>query len=74
MTNVVKFQPVEAGENYRLDPDEILEKAKGQDFSRLLIIAEHEDGRPYVAGSANAGECLILMEIAKRVICFGEDE
>lgn len=35
MSNVVKFEPVEVGEGYRFDPDEILEAAKGQGFQTL---------------------------------------
>ena len=69
--NVVKFNPVVVGEGYRFDPDQILEAAKGANFASLCIIAEYEDGEIYVAGSANAGECLILMERAKRQIIFG---
>ncbi len=71
-TNVLKFEPVLVGEGFRFDTDEILEAAKGQRFSRLAILGELEDGKMYVAGSANAGETMVLMEKAKRVIVFGE--
>jgi hypothetical protein len=63
--NVVKFKPVEIGENYRFDPDEILEAAKGRPFGRLVIIGDLPDGEIYVAGTANAGESMVLMERAK---------
>lgn len=68
MTNVVELKLVEVGENVRLDADKILEAAKGKKFDRLAIIGELEDGEIYVAGNANAGETLVLMEMAKRVI------
>jgi hypothetical protein len=73
MSNVVKLEPVEVGDGYRFDPDEILEAAKGKEFARLVILGELPDGEIYVAGSANAGESLILIEHAKRKIVFGED-
>lgn len=72
--NVVKFEPVEVGENYRFDPDEMLEAAKGQGFTTFAIIGECEDGSFWVSGSANAGETLILMEKAKHQIVFGDDD
>ncbi len=65
MAEVVKLRPVEVGENYRFDPDAILEAAKGQGFTTLAIIGQLEDGSIWISGSANAGETLILMEKAK---------
>lgn len=62
---VVKFVPQFVGEAFRFDPDVILEQAKGQNFDRLVILGEDEAGEIYIAGSANAGESLILMERAK---------
>lgn len=73
MSEVVKFQPVEVGVGYRFDPDVILEEAKGNEFVKLAVLAERPDGSFYVSGNANAGETLILMEMAKRSIIFGED-
>ena len=73
VTNVLKFDPVVVGEGFRFDTDEILEAAKGQKFSRLCILGDLEDGSIWVSGSANAGETLVLMEMAKRVIVFGEE-
>jgi hypothetical protein len=73
MSNVVKLEPVELGERFRLDPDEILDAAKGIEFSGLVILGELPDGEIYIAGIANAGETLVLMERAKRYLVFGED-
>jgi hypothetical protein len=73
MSNIVEFKPVEVGEGFRFDPDELLEAAKGNITGRLAIIGEMEDGSIWVSGSANAGETLILMEMAKRRIVFGEE-
>ncbi len=61
------------GEGFRFDCDELLEAAKGKGFTRLAILGELEDGTPYIAGNANAGETLVLMERAKRTIVFGDD-
>lgn len=65
MSNVVKFDPVVVGEGYRFDADEILEAAKGQEFTNLAIIGELPDGEIWFSGMANAGETLILIERAK---------
>lgn len=68
MGEVVKLDLVEVGEGFRFDPDDLLEKAKGHDFERLVIIGVLPDGEMYVAGSANAGESLIAIEWAKEHI------
>jgi hypothetical protein len=66
VTNVTKLEVVTVGEGFRFDPDVILEAAKGQGFTNLVIIGEMpDDDELYVAGMANAGESLILMERAK---------
>lgn len=67
--NVVKLELVSGGEEFRFDADEILEAAKGRKFHSVMIIADYEDEDDlYVASSCNAGEAMILMEMAKRVI------
>ena len=72
MSNVHKLELVEVGEDFRFDPDEILDAAKGQGFETLCIIGQLPDGTIWVSGSANAGESLILMERAKRQVIFGD--
>lgn len=69
---ILELVPEYVGENHRFDPDVILEEAKGNGFVRLAVLAERPDGTIWVSGSANAGETLILMELAKRRIVFGE--
>ena len=73
-SNVVKLEPVEIGEGFRFDSDEILEDSKGQAFTTLAILGQLEDGSFWVSGNANAGETLVLMERAKHHLVFGEDE
>ena len=72
-SNVVEFHPQVVGEGYRFEPDDILEGAKGQDFTNILVVGEYDDGTLWVSSAANAGEALVLMERAKRKIVFGED-
>lgn len=74
MAEVVRLADhlTEVGPGYRFDPDQILEAAKGQGFTSLVIVAEMEDGELWVSSAANAGEALILMERAKQRIVFGE--
>ena len=71
MGEVTKLQPVELGEDFRFDPDEILEAAKGQDFTELCIIGRLPDGGLWVTGTANGGETLIHLERAKDFIVHG---
>ncbi len=73
MSEVLKFKPALVGEGYRFDAAEVLETAKEKHFRTLAILGETEDGKLYVAGSANAGETMVLMEKAKRLIVFGEN-
>lgn len=69
---VVKLDPITVGEGFRFDPDELLEAAKGQGFTNLVIIGELPDGEYWVSGMANAGETFILMERAKMRIINGD--
>lgn len=69
---VTKLELVEVGEGFRFDPDDLLEAAKGQGFTRLAILGENPDGTLWVSGSANAGETVILIELAKHQIIHGE--
>lgn len=69
--SVVKLELVEVGEGFRFDPDHLLEAAKGQGFTRLAILAENPDGSLWVSGTANAGETIILIELAKHQIIHG---
>lgn len=73
MGDVRKFEPVEVGDGFRFDPDEILEAAKGQGFTNLVVLGELPDGEVWVSGMANSGESLIMIERAKRQIVFGEE-
>lgn len=71
MSKVVKFEPVEVGDGYRFDPDEVLDAAKGQGFTELVILGTLPNGERWVSGNCNAGEALILMERAKLVLIGG---
>lgn len=72
MAEVVKLHPVEVGDGYRFEAAPILDAAKEETFSRLAVIGELEDGSIYVAGTANAGETMILIERAKHFLVFGD--
>ena len=73
--NIVRLELVNGvGENYRFDANTILDAAKEHDFQKFVLIGEfsdpekREDEGLYVAGNANFGETLILMELAKLTI------
>jgi len=73
VSNVIKLQPVEVGDSYRFDPDDVLETAKGQDFTCLAVLGQLSDGEIWITGNANVGELLVLMEQAKHKLVFGEE-
>lgn len=72
--NVHKLSLVSVGEGFRFVADDILGAAKGKDFTQIAILAQHEDGSIWVSGSANLGETLVLMELAKHELLFGGDQ
>lgn len=73
MAEVVRLHPDSVGPGYRFDPDDVLEAAKEQGFETLAILAQNPDGSIWISGNANAGETLVLMERAKRMVVFGEE-
>lgn len=62
----------EVGDNYRRDPDEMLEAAKGEDFTNLIILGQYRDGSLFVSGISNVGMALVMMELAKHQLVHGE--
>jgi hypothetical protein len=62
----------EIGDNYRFDPDELLENAKDGGFTNLLILGQCADGTLYVSGVSNVGMALVMMELAKHQLIHGE--
>ena len=72
MAEVLRFEPKVVGDGYRFDPNVILDEAKDRGFTSVVVIGEMEDGSTWVSSAANAGEALILMERAKKLVVFGE--
>lgn len=70
--NVTKLELVEVGEGFRFDADELLEAAKGQEFTALFIAGQLADGTLWLSSTANAGETLILLEKVKHQVILGE--
>lgn len=71
--NVVKLEVVEVGENHRFEAAQLFDAAKTYDFERMAIIGRLENGEIYVAGTANAGETMVLLKQAEHYIVFGRD-
>ena len=55
-----------------LDPDMLLQAVQGQGLIDLVIVATQPDGRLWVSSSCGAGDAVMQMERAKRLIIFGE--
>jgi hypothetical protein len=70
---VFKLEPVEIGDSFRFDPDEVLDYAKGQEFTSMVVLGQLPDGEIWITGNANAGEILVMMERAKHHLVFGEE-
>lgn len=71
MAEIVKLELVEVGENFRFEPDYILDAAKGQKFTTLAVLAQNEDGTLWVSSTANLGETVILIEKSKHQLLHG---
>lgn len=71
-SNVIRLVPDGVGDGYRIEADTVLKAAKGREYHRLVVIGQDEEGELYLAGTANAGESLILIELAKHQIVHGE--
>lgn len=59
-------------EEFRFDATDILEAAKAKKFETMAIIGFLEDGKLYVAGNANLGETLVMLEKFRYQIGSGE--
>ena len=70
---IVQLNPETVGDEYRFDPDQVLEDSKRQGFVTLVVLAQNEDGDIWITGNANVGETLVLMERAKHHLVFGDD-
>lgn len=72
MAEIFKLNTELVGNNYKFDPDEILESAKGKEMVSVIIIGELPDGKLWVSSSDGPGDTLLLMEHARRRVVFGE--
>jgi hypothetical protein len=74
MSNVVPLDPNLVGDGYRFDPDEVLEGAKGQEFTDLCIIGRLPNNKTiWLSSTAGFAETLLMLERAKlKLIRMGE--
>jgi hypothetical protein len=73
MGEVREFKPEVVSNGRHFEPDYILEKAKGNGFVSVVVIAEMDNGETWVSASEGQGDAMLLLERAKRIIVFGED-
>lgn len=73
MGTVTELKLVEVGEGFRFEAGKILDGAKGNVFERMAVVGRLESGELYVAGTANAGEMLVLLEQVRHFIVFGKE-
>lgn len=66
--NVVALKLVEIGEGVVLDGRQVMQAAIDAGLRRVVVIGEMADGEEWVSSNVNAGESLIMIERAKRVI------
>jgi hypothetical protein len=62
----------EVGSTYRFDVEDIINGTLGRGLVSVLIIGQDDQGELVVRSAANAGESLVLMELAKARIIHGE--
>jgi hypothetical protein len=66
--NVLPFPQVAIGDGLEIDPAAVLDASQKKAFTRLVVIGEQDDGGLYVAGTHGAGESLMLVEMAKKIL------
>ena len=64
MSNVVSLSGQTIGEGLSLEPDAVLEGAKGQ-CEAVVVIGRRADGSVYVASSGGQPEALAEIEVAR---------
>lgn len=64
---VVPISPREIGGGIELEPDYVLEAAKGE-FESVVIVGEREDGTISVRGSHGPGDTIMLLMWAQNFL------
>ncbi len=74
MGNVFKLYPDSLAPDFRFEPDDILDDAKGKAFQTLLIVGEFADGTYWISSNANMGESVMLALRAQQWMVFGDPD
>lgn len=61
---VLELVPPIVGDGYEIEPDKVLDAAKGQ-LSEAIVIGLDHDGNIYFAGTHGGPKALWLIELAK---------
>lgn len=67
MTNVVQLVPVEIGDDFRHDVQEVIDCIP-DDLKTIVVLGETAEGDKWYASNANLGQILWLMEKIKHGI------
>ena len=70
MGDVVDLKCGLIGSGRRLEPDTVLEEARGQ-LQEVVVIGYDQDGEIYVAGSEGPGDTMWLIEACKLFLLNG---
>ena len=68
MLNVINFTGQTIGDGIRVAPENVLDGAKAQSFSEVVVMGRLDDGEIYTAGTCGAADTLMLIEQAKRIL------
>jgi hypothetical protein len=74
---VTHLRPVRTAEDIRLDPRRLIQSVlddHGDQIETFVVIAEMKDGMNLVEGNCNAAVRVFLMERAKQMLLFPEDD
>lgn len=63
--NVIPFSPQVVGDGYKVDPHIMLDAARENDFTELVIVGIMPDGEIYLASSNGIPNAVYLLEVAK---------
>lgn len=71
---VTSLTVIDAGENFRVDVDDVLEGAKGNGLTDVAVVGVYPNGDIFLASSGNNFDLIRLLEHGKHTLIFGAED
>lgn len=72
--NITHLRIVEAGEDFRLQADQVLTEATGTGLRDVVVFGRSDDGSLYLAANRDDGAALLMLAQAQQMIVLGSME